>query len=415
MFVTFWNQITFVLKNISLVFGWRDALDIALIAVFLYFAYLLFRRTNSFFIIDGVVLLFVAFLGAKFLEFNLTALLLQYFFGFFIVIMAIIFREELRSFFESISIWGKIRRTRSGLPAQAGEKRGEDAVIDIIRKTLDYLANKKIGALLVFPGGQPLDRLLQGGVPLHGDLSVPLLLSIFDPTSPGHDGAALIDDGMLVRFSAHLPLAERYQKLRDVGTRHRAAVGLSEKSDAFVLAVSEERGTISLARFGKLIVLQDAEDAATRLSDFFDEQSPLKSKTFWKEFFFSNFLTKIFAIIAAFFLWFLFVFQPGHVTRVLTAPVEYRFLSNDVEVTRLLPTEVSVTASGKANDFELLDERTVRIIVDGSSFKEGRNTVSLEKEMVQLPRSFSIIEIDPTSVRFEVEKKEILSEEPKTK
>ena len=403
----FWNQVAFTLKNISLVFAWRDAADIAVIAVFFYFAYLLVKRTNSFFIIDGVVLLFIAFLGAKFLGFNLTALLLQYFFGFFIVIMAIVFREELRSFFESISVWGKIRRTRSG------EKRGEEAVVDIIRKTLDYLANKRIGALLVFPGGQPLDRLLQGGVLLHGDLSVPLLLSIFDPTSPGHDGAALIDDGMLLKFSAHLPLAERYQKLRDVGTRHRAAVGLSEQSDAFVLAVSEERGTISLARFGKLIVLRDAEEAASRLEEFFDEQSPLKSKTFWKELFFSHFFAKAMAIVAACFLWFLFVFQPGHVTRVLTASVEYRFLPAEMEVVKLVPTEVSVTASGKANDFELLDERTVRVIVDGSSFEEGANKVALLEGMVQLPRSLSIIEIDPKSVRFEAKKKAAPLEEVK--
>ncbi len=400
MTVSFLQQFTFILKNVSLVFTWRDAVDIAVIAVFLYFAFLLFKRTNSFFIIDGVVLLFIALLAAKFLSLNLTGLLLQYFFGFFIVIMAIIFREELRSFFESLSIWGKIRRTRSG------EKRGEEAVVDIIRKTLDYLAGKRMGVLLVFPGGQPLDRLLQGGVSLHGDLSVPLMLSIFDPTSPGHDGAAFIEDGMLKRFSAHLPLAERYQKLRDVGLRHRAAVGLSERSDALVLVVSEERGTISLARFGQLIQVKDAEEAARRLEEFFDEQSPLKSKKFWRELFFSNVIAKTLAVLAAVLLWFIFVFQPGHVTHILTAPVEYRFLPVDVQVVKLVPTEVSVTASGKANDFELLDARSVRVIVDGSLLKEGANKVALEADMVQLPRSLSIIEIKPASVRFEVEKKE---------
>jgi len=107
------------------------------------------------------------------------------------------------------------------------------------------------------------------------------------------------------------------------------------------------------------------------------------------------------------------VFQPGHVTRVLTASVEYRFLPAEMEVVKLVPTEVSVTASGKANDFELLDERTVRVIVDGSSFEEGANKVALLEGMVQLPRSLSIIEIDPKSVRFEAKKKAAPLEEVK--
>ena len=401
MTASFWEQFSFIVTNAWLTLTWRDFLDVAVIAVVLYFIFLLFKRTNSFFIVDGVVLLFAAFLAANFLNLNLTALLLQYFFAFFIVIMAVIFREELRSFFESISLWGKIQRTRSG------EKRGDEAVVDIVRKTLDYLAGKRMGALLVFPGGQPLDRLLQGGVPLHGDLSVPLLLSIFDPTSPGHDGAAFIEDGMLKRFSAHLPLAERYKHLRDVGLRHRAAVGLSEKSDAMVLVVSEERGTISLARFGRLMELKDAEEAAKRLQEFFDESSPLKSVKFWREIFISNFVAKLGALVMAVLLWFLFVFQPGHATKEFEAAVEFRFLHESMQIAKITPTEISVTLSGKSADFDILDPKTRKITIDASKFIEpGTERVSIEEEMIQAPRTLSIVDFSPETVRFDVVRKE---------
>lgn len=402
MTASFLEQFSFIVANAWLTLTWRDVLDVAVIAVFLYFVFLLFKRTNSFFIVDGVVLLFLAFLVAQFLNLNLTALFLKYFFAFFIVIMAVIFREELRSFFESISLWGKIERTRSG------EKLGDDAVVDIVRKTLDYLSSKKHGALLVFPGGQPLDRLLQGGVPLHGDLSVPLLLSIFDPTSPGHDGAALIEDGMLKRFSAHLPLAERYKHLRDVGLRHRAAVGLSEKSDAMVLVVSEERGTISLARFGRLFPLIDAEEAAKRLQEFFDESSPLKSTKFWREVFVSNFIAKLAALVVAALLWFVFVFQPGHATKEFDVPVEFRFLPETVQITKITPTKISVTLSGKSADFDILDAKTLKVSIDASKFLEpGAKKVSVDEEMIQSPRALSIVDFSPETVRFDVVKKEV--------
>lgn len=381
------------------VFSWKDAIDIAIVSLFIYLVIALFKRTRSFFIIDGIVLLFIAYLGAKFFNFYLTGLFLQYFFGFFILIMAVIFREELKSFLESISIWGKLKKS------SWREGTDESKIIDTIEKTLNYLSLNKIGALIVFPGNQPLERLLQGGVVLNGMLSTPLLLSIFDTSSPGHDGAVFIEKGYIKKFGIHLPLAEKYEKLRNVGTRHRAAVGISEKSDSITLVVSEERGTISVARFGYLYEVKNAKEAAEMLKKFFNEQSIFKSVRAWYKPFITNLPSKLLAILAGGFLWFSFVFQLGQVTTEFQVPIEFRYLGNDIQVTSVIPSEVSVTVSGKSNNFELLDPKNIKVIVDASSFEVGSSRVKIEEKMIQIPSSLSIIDFSPGTVKFKVEEK----------
>jgi uncharacterized protein (TIGR00159 family) len=389
------------LQTILDVFTWRDAVDILIVAALLHFALVLFKRTNSFFIIDGIILLFIAYIAARFLNFYLTSLLLQYFFGFFILIMVIIFREELRSFFESISFWGRIRR-----PSWS-EKKGADGLLDSIKKALDYLSHNKIGALLVFPGHQPLDRLLQGGTLVNGEVSTSLIISIFDPTSPGHDGAMAIEGNRIERFGAHLPLAEKYQKLRNYGTRHRAAVGLSEKSDALVFAVSEERGTISMARFGTLTELKDAEEAERYMHEFFDEIALFKKASGWVKGFFTNIPEKFLVVGVSLVLWFSLVFQLGHVTKEFEIPVEFRFLNASTQITKITPPTIQVTLTGKSSDFELFEEKNIRVIIDASALELGPQRVTVEEAMIQVPRGVSIIDFSPNTIRFEVEEKKL--------
>jgi len=101
-------------------------------------------------------------------------------------------------------------------------------------------------------GWRPLDRHIHGGVPVDAEISQPLLLSIFHPKSPGHDGAILIENDRITSLGVHLPLTKQVDKVHDCGTRHAAALGLAEGCDAFVVAVSEERGTITIVQDGEL-------------------------------------------------------------------------------------------------------------------------------------------------------------------
>lgn len=144
----------------------------------------------------------------------------------------------------------------------------------MIVSSVQYLAKKKIGALIVLVGKNHVERFLEGGYPIDGKFSEPLLLSIFDTRTPGHDGAVVIENGLITKFGAHLPLSDDFKKFGNLGTRHTAGLGLSERTDALVLIVSEERGTITVARHGDLKVV-NVEKLKYEIGIFLDELSPV--------------------------------------------------------------------------------------------------------------------------------------------
>jgi uncharacterized protein (TIGR00159 family) len=213
----------------------------------------------------GILILGGVYLAARAFDLQLMAWIFQGFFAILVVIIVVIFQEELRQLFERLALWG-LRR-------QDGPIMSSDPT-DILVGVLTDFARDRVGALVVIPGSQPLSRHLQGGIDLDGRLSVPLLKSVFDPHSPGHDGAVLIEGGRIARFAMHLPLSKDFRQLATVGTRHAAALGLAELSDALCIVVSEERGHISIARDGKLRTLPNPAQLGPELQRFLRAAQP---------------------------------------------------------------------------------------------------------------------------------------------
>src|SRR5262249_3136950 len=151
---------------------------------------------------------------------------------------------------------------------RGGPQRAVPDVIDILTTSVAKLVLDKTGALIVLHGRDPLHRHVDGGWDLDGALSQPLLDSIFDPHSLGHDGAVLVQRGRLARFGCHLPLSKQ---LSDLGTRHAAALGVTERTDALCIVVSEQRGTITVSRNGELETLPDSRVLQQRLEAFYGE------------------------------------------------------------------------------------------------------------------------------------------------
>ena len=381
-----------------LTFHWKDALDIIVVAVLFYAFLLLRRRTHSRFIVNGIIICLALYAMARFLNLYLTSMLFQAFFAFFAVIMAVIFQRELRSFFEWLYIWGRLSRAQQeSLP---------DSVATHIVDALTYLAQRNIGALIVFPGKQVIDGLLQGGVALDGQVSTALLLSIFDPSSPGHDGAIVAEADRVRKFSVHLPLAERFEQYGNLGTRHRAAVGLSERSDALVVAVSEERGTISVAYGGELRTLAQngdlREDIASILKERLQSAPPLP----WHWLLTHHVRDKIIAVLFSLLFWAIFVASLGSgvITRPFEVPVEFQFLPRGYAISEVSRDTITVIFSGRNQDFSMLEPEALRVVIRIPGGVEGHQRIRLEESMISHPSSHSVVKFTPRYLEFTVQK-----------
>ena len=172
------------------------------------------------------------------------------------------------------------------------------------------LAEDKVGALVVLKGSDDLARHLQGGIELRGLVSKPLLDSIFDPHSAGHDGAVVIEDGQVERFSAHLPISKNRKEIGSRGTRHAAALGLSERCDALLVVVSEERGVVSVAEGGKLKAITSPAELKGRLEGFIQEKFPVQKESTWRRLVVHHWRMKFVSTLLAVIGWSLFALQP---------------------------------------------------------------------------------------------------------
>jgi diadenylate cyclase len=229
-------------------FGITDAVDIIATSVLIYYVLLLIRGTRAVQIITGIVVL-AALLGlANLAHLYLLGAILQWLLFGAAVTLPILFQPELRRALEQIG--------RGGL-LHIGEEtsdwmRPEDKAISTLAHAAFLLSRNKLGGLIVLEQQSGLKEFVESGTALHADLSEELLLAIFMPRSPLHDGAVIVREERIEAAGCFLPLAEQRLAERRLGTRHRAALGLTEQTDAVVIVISEESGWISIAREGKL-------------------------------------------------------------------------------------------------------------------------------------------------------------------
>ncbi len=281
-----------MLNSVALI-SIKDIFDVLFVAGVFYFVLFFIKQSRSYVLAYavGTLTLFIFLVWA--FQLNLTQQLLQTFGVLLMFVFVVVFQRELRQFFDWIFV--STRRLTHG----SRQKSLSDDVSFAIMKSVQEMATKKIGALIVFPGELPLEGIIQGGFPLDGRISVPLLLSIFDHSSPGHDGAMIIDNNRVKKFGAHLPLAENYSAFDKAGTRHRAAVGVTEKSDALAIVVSEERGEISVAEDGQLEKISEPHVLEERINKFISEAQEPEFSHFWRIFLTRNWRLKILAVVLA--------------------------------------------------------------------------------------------------------------------
>lgn len=238
-----WNQIVYAISN----FRWLDILDILVIAFIIYKAIGFLLETKAGRLVKGIVILFVIYVLANALELATLKWLLTKVMGSAIIAVVVIFQPELRRILETV---GNTKFSHNRFFDNDDTAVAES--IDKIGKAVGFMSEKKIGALIVFERRNQLGEIVNTGTVLDAVASVSFVNNIFFPKSPLHDGALIVREGRLLAAGCILPLTQSENVHSDLGTRHRAAIGMSENSDAVVLVVSEETGIISIAVDGKI-------------------------------------------------------------------------------------------------------------------------------------------------------------------
>lgn len=378
----------FALQTISL---W-EVLDILIVAIALYVLLLFIKQTKSYFLITVSIVLILANILSQSLDLALTRTILQPVSTLIFILIAIVFQREIRRFFK----W--IATGQSHIFSFSSKKQISKGVSGEIAEALLFMSEHKIGGILVFTGKQELDDIVEGGQRLGGDITKEIILSIFDSSSPGHDGAIIIENDSIKQFGVHLPLAREYSEYRKVGTRHRASAGITEDTDSIALAVSEERGTISVFRDGKSEIIKDQEALRDLLKTLTGEIED-ENTNFWRYFFLSNIKSKVIAFTLAVAVWLMFFIQSGITRKDYIIPISFQLIPTELEIDGKSDIkQIKVTLEGTTRDIGLIDITKLEAKIDAKDFKEGYKKINITGSNINTPSYVDIISIEPKSV-----------------
>ena len=256
--------------------GILDIVDILLVAYFLYTLYQMLINTRAATLLKGLLILLVIMMTSRWMNLHVISWLMEKSMTVILVALPVVFQPELRRALEQI---GRGKWFHKGVSSELDEAEF-DSLLRAVSGATTAMSRRKVGALMVFERNTGLEECIETGIAIDGLLSEGLLLNIFEKDTPLHDGAVIIRGKRIVAASCLLPLTENRNLSQDLGTRHRAGIGVSEQSDAVVIIVSEETGTVSIARNGELMRYLHADDVREILRSALFEQGKNVKETF---------------------------------------------------------------------------------------------------------------------------------------
>ena len=372
----------------------QDVLDILFLAAVTYHLYLWFRGTKALRALVGLLVLGVVFTVARTWGLFLTTWVFQILWQVLVILLIILFQSEIRQVLERFNPIKTMTFRRGSLKGQW---------IPELCKGIFSLASRKIGALVVVEQKDRIDEWISGGQDLEAEPSAEILMSIFQKESPLHDGAIVIREGRIEKVACYLPLSSETQLPKAWGTRHRAARGLTERCDATIIVVSEERGEISLARARKMIKAESMQG----LAELLEEISPSLMKIpLWKRgllFFYRRWQIKLGTLAFVSILWLLLAGQQDF-EATFRVPVEIKNLPAYMKILEPTNPEVEVRVRGLRKDASTLDSEAVRAEIDLSAAARGKEAFAMSREQVFLNNDrVYVVRIDPSVLYFKFE------------
>lgn len=373
-------------------------LDIGLVAASVFVAITWLRRARAGRAILGALTIALVYLAAREFRLQLTAWIFQGFLAVFVLVLVVVLQNDFRRLFEQAANWNW-RHRRATRDAAATEA---------LCESVFEMAERRCGALLVLPGRDPIERHIDGGERLDGLLSKSLLLSLFDPGSVGHDGAVVLEGNRVTWFAVHLPLSTNFGEIQTLGTRHSAALGLSETTDAFVVAVSEERGEVTIARYGKFRVVDAPGVLLAELGEFAREFKTGSDRSGrFRRVLQRRWADAVVALLLSIGMWQLFIAGSKAGQKVLTIPVLVDNIAPGFEVEAIDPPDVEIELGGLQRDLYLIDPTDLEIRVDAASVSEGQRTFELTEGNVHRDPALTVRTLNPKTVKLTVRAAEI--------
>jgi len=379
-------------------FRFKDVVDILILTVFAYHLYVWFQGTKAFKALVGLMALGIIYTAAQSWDLFLTTWMFQILWQVLIIMLIILFQSEIRQVLERMNPlrafrWHKVSQSM--------------AWIQRFADTCFLLANHKSGALVILERTDRVDEMITGGTFLEGDPSQELLMSIFEKASPLHDGAVLIREGKVVRVGAFLPLSSTETLSAKWGTRHRAAIGLSERCDAWVVIVSEERGEVSLARSGSITTADTPAVLSNLIAEALeppaDNQVTLIHRL--RSFVVQRWHLKLGMLAFVSVLWLLFAGQQDFEV-TLQVPLQIKNCPANMEILHPLDPRIKVTIRGLRKDASTVRANEVYASVDLSMAAYGWKNFRITRDQIVLPNQLvSVVRIDPTEITFDIEEK----------
>ena len=356
---------------------WRDLVDILFLTIVTYQLYLWFRGTRALRVLIGLVVLGVIYSIAKQWGLYLTTWVFQFLWQVLLILLLILFQSEIRQVLEKVSPLRYLRFRRRVF---------HESLPNELVQVLFDLASEKTGALIVIKRDDDPSEFLSAGQSIMSLPEPALIKSIFNHHSPAHDGALVLSDGRLTQMGCILPLSKREDVPDKYGTRHRAALGLSEQIDAVCLVVSEERAEVSSVIEGHITTWEDPKLLVSSLQEWLhtmDIPDP-KLKGVLKTAFTQNWLPKLstLAIITA--AWFVLA-SPQEIRTSVIAPVRYTNLSSELILDSNSAQTVKLSLSGRRHSIRTLQDQELWVRVDLGFLAAGTHKIKLSAKNIDLP------------------------------
>ncbi len=380
------------MKNLLNLFRWQDALDILILTYIFYRLYLWLRKKKALRMVVAILALPLFYIFARWVDLPLSVWGLQNLWPVIIIVLVVIFQQEIREVLGNISFPSFFFGRPKGLTSK---------IIDKIAEAAFQMADKKMGGLIVLQRGDNLDELIREKTVLDAEINEDILISIFNSQSPLHDGAVIIQGGRIRYAAALLPLSKSTSLPKEWGTRHRAGVGITEVSDGECIIISEERGEVLLASKGKVEKKERKEDLKENLADLTPMGDTKDKEKAWPKKIFEDIPIKALFLFLVCLLWvFVIGIRQGEVG--FNIPIEYYSIPQNLVIAGEPPKEVNVRLKGSQRLLSSIKPDQIRVRVDLSNAHKGTNQISLSETSMNTGPGISVTNFYPRNIRLQL-------------